>query len=59
MASSIILTNLSAKGISKWNFDQFECKGVLNGILTNLSAKGLVQWSLTNLSAKRVISTKC
>ena len=30
MAISIILTNLSAKGIPKWNFDQFECKRVLN-----------------------------
>ena len=59
MASSIILTNLSAKGTSKWYFDQFECKMVLRGILTNLSAKGFINGVLINLSAKRAISMKC
>ena len=56
-----VLTNLSAKGLSQWSFDQSEFwptwvqKSLLNGVLTNLSAKGLVQWTLTNLSAKGLV----
>ena len=56
MASSIILTNLSAKGTSKWYFEKFECKMVLKGILTNLSAKGLIQWSFDQSECKRISS---
>ena len=63
-----VLTNLSAKGLTQWSFDQSECKrvnsmdcdnseckkGYLNEALTNLTAKGLVQRSYHQFECKKL-----
>ena len=49
-----VLTNLSAKELVQWSFDQSECKnGDLSEVLTNLSAKGLVQWGFDQSECKK------